>query len=176
MISDFVKGKKQYDYPPEILRGVKLHRAIDEFTDAHEATRQAKEFFRPAYRLYAGAFVDVVYDHFLAADTSIFHTEEDLQQTAANTYAVLQEYFDLLPQRFQSMLPYMQQQNWLYNYRFYDGIKHSLNGLVRRSAYLTDSATAYGIFEKEYDSLKQCYANFFPTLKNMATDFIDETM
>jgi acyl carrier protein phosphodiesterase len=64
MISDFVKGKKKFDYPSEVQQGIALHRAIDQFTDTHEATREAKQVFRPAYRLYSGAFVDVVYDHY----------------------------------------------------------------------------------------------------------------
>ena len=68
MISDFVKGKKKFDYPSAIQKGIILHRFIDTFTDSHEATREAKEIFRPAYRLYSGAFTDVVYDHFLAVD------------------------------------------------------------------------------------------------------------
>ena len=65
MISDFVKGKKKFDYPAGIQKGIMLHRHIDNFTDTHEATREAKEIFRPHYRLYSGAFVDVVYDHCL---------------------------------------------------------------------------------------------------------------
>ena len=68
MISDFVKGKKKFDYPFRIQQGIMLHRLIDDFTDNHPATKEAKEFFRPDYRLYSGAFVDVVYDHFLAID------------------------------------------------------------------------------------------------------------
>ena len=68
MISDFVKGRKKFDYPPQIKKGIELHHAIDEFTDNHPATKQAKEFFRSDYRLYSGAFVDIVYDHFLAND------------------------------------------------------------------------------------------------------------
>ena len=47
MISDFVKGKKKFDYPPGIQKGIMLHRAIDTFTDTHEATKLAKEVFRP---------------------------------------------------------------------------------------------------------------------------------
>jgi acyl carrier protein phosphodiesterase len=46
MISDFVKGKKRYDYPISIQKGITLHRAIDEFTDCHPVTAKAKEFFR----------------------------------------------------------------------------------------------------------------------------------
>lgn len=173
MISDFVKGKKQYDYPPEILSGIKLHRAIDEFTDAHDATRQAKEVFRPAYRLYAGAFTDVVFDYFLATDVTIFPEEETLKLFAAETYTTLQQQYDLLPERFQKMLPYMQQQNWLYNYRFYAGIKQSLGGLVRRSAYLIESETAFTIFQQHQYQLKQCYDVLFPDLIMMAKAFIN---
>ncbi|HEY8657933.1 MAG TPA: hypothetical protein VIL78_02790, partial [Hanamia sp.] len=66
MISDFVKGKAKFDYPGEIQKGIHLHRLIDSFTDSHEVTARAKKFFRPQYRLYSGAFVDIVYDHFLA--------------------------------------------------------------------------------------------------------------
>ena len=174
MISDFVKGKKQYDYPPEILKGIKMHRAIDEFTDAHDATRQAKEYFRPAYRLYSGAFVDVVFDHFLATDPAIFPDEEKLQDVATDTYKVLQQYFTVLPQRFQLMLPYMQQQNWLYHYRFHEGIQQSLGGVVRRSVYLTESAIAFSIFKEHYFSLKECYREFFPELVTVAKAFIAE--
>ena len=33
MISDFVKGKKKYEYPDRIQMGITLHRKIDEYTD-----------------------------------------------------------------------------------------------------------------------------------------------
>ena len=72
IISDFVKGKKKFNYPSRIQAGIMLHRLIDNFTDEHAATREAKEFFRPHYRLYSGAFIDVVYDHFLATDETEF--------------------------------------------------------------------------------------------------------
>ena len=73
MISDYVKGRKKFDYGPGILKGIMLHRAIDTFTDQHPVTKTAMKFFKPAYGLYAGAFVDVVYDHFLALDENEFN-------------------------------------------------------------------------------------------------------
>src|SRR5688500_9069105 len=72
LISDYVKGKKQYDYSIMILNGIRLHRAIDDFTDSHAAVKKAKEVFRDPYRLYAGAFVDIAFDHFLAIDKNEF--------------------------------------------------------------------------------------------------------
>ena len=89
MISDFVKGKKKFDYNESIQNGITLHRAIDEFTDSHRVTKQAKLFFKADYRLYSGAFVDVVYDHFLAIDENEF-TEETLKVFSLRTYQLLQ--------------------------------------------------------------------------------------
>ena len=173
MISDYVKGKKQYDYEPSILKGIKLHRAIDAFTDAHAITYEAKQYFRKDYRLYAGAFVDVVYDHYLATDKKIFATPKNLQQTATYTYDVLKANRSVLPGPFANMLPYMESQNWLWNYQYRSGIEKSLMGVVRRSKYLDESAIAFSIFEANYDFFGQCYEAFFPELKKMAELFIE---
>lgn len=83
-----------------------LHRAIDTFTDEHAATKEAKEFFRPHYRLYSGAFVDVVYDHFLATDEDEF-TETSLFDFTRQVYSVLENYQQWFPERFAIMFPYM---------------------------------------------------------------------
>jgi acyl carrier protein phosphodiesterase len=171
MISDFVKGKKKFDYLPEIQQGIALHRAIDSFTDTHGATKEAKEVFRPAYRLYAGAIVDVVYDHFLATDENEF-TDESLKAFTINTYKQLDSFTDHFPEKFSMMFPYMKAQNWLYNYRYVQGTEKSLGGLVRRSQYLTESDTAYRLFIENYDALKKLYMQFFSEIKSMAQDFL----
>lgn len=176
MISDYVKGKQKFLYDPAIQQGIELHRIIDEFTDQHPATGRAKVFFKPAYRLYAGAFVDVVYDHFLANDISLFADEMALDRFAQQTYISLAAYKQIMPERFARMLPYMQAQNWLYNYRYNQGIERSFEGLVRRAAYLDESAVAFSIFEKEYESLKNCYEFFFPELKLLAEKWVTENV
>lgn len=166
MISDYVKGRKKLDYSAGIQKGIMLHRAIDEFTDNHPATSKAKTFFKPAYRLYSGAFVDVVYDHFLANDGNEFETATALDQFANQTYQSLFKYQDIMPEKFAGMLPHMQQQNWLYHYRFKGGTAKSFGGLVRRAAYLNDADAAFEIFVENYDELQQCYNQFFPSLKS----------
>lgn len=164
MISDFVKGKKKDDFPVAIRQGIMLHRCIDMYTDAHPASAAAKEFFRPAYRLYSGAMVDVVYDHFLANDLTEF-SEQELGRFASEVYKVLRAYESWLPVPFARMLPYMESQNWLYNYRTKSGIRSSFAGLVRRAAYLTDHETAALILEKEYQPLEECYRQFWADMK-----------
>ena len=168
MISDFVKGKKKFDYPVAILKGIMLHRAIDTFTDDHPATKKAKQFFKPAVGLYAGAFVDVAYDHFLANDPLQF-SDENLLKHAAETYAILTKNTAVLPMPFKVMLPYMIEHNWLYNYKSKWGMQQSFGGVARRAKYLDSSAAVYLLFEKHYLELLNCYKEFFPALKAFAT-------
>lgn len=172
MISDFVKGKKQFDYPLTIQKGIRLHREIDTFTDQHPATKKGKEYFKPAVGAYGGAFMDVVYDHFLARDEEQF-PEPGLRLFAEEVYAQLAEHEALLPEKFARMLPYMSTQNWLYNYRFTEGIEKSFGGLVRRAKYLTDPAPAFSLFLQHYELLQEHYTEFFPDIKRFASSQFD---
>lgn len=164
MISDFVKGKKKFTFSPSIQQGIAFHREIDSFTDDHEATREAKNFLKPAVGLYSGAFIDVAYDHFLANDIREF-TDASLHIHAANTYRILMQYNEILPEKFKWTLPYMQSQNWLYNYKNLAGTKKSFEGVVKRASYLHSGKEVFDLFEKHYDSLQICYRTFFPLVK-----------
>jgi acyl carrier protein phosphodiesterase len=176
MISDYIKGKKQFDYPLAVQKGIQLHRAIDNFTDTHAVTHELKSFFRPQYRLYSGAFADVVYDHFLANDTNAFSTEMELKTFAAGTYQMLESYTELFPPPFQKMFPYMKEYDWLYNYRHTWGIEKSFGGVVRRSAYLTECEIAFEIFNTHYIAMQACYDAFFPDLKKFSFNKMDELL
>lgn len=176
MISDFVKGKQQFNYPSVIHKGIVLHRMIDDFTDHHEANKAAKEVFRKDYRLYAGAFVDVVYDHFLARDENEFASEEVLFDFSQSAYQKLEGQQKWMPEFFQRMFFYMKTQNWLFGYRAHVGIKQSFGGLVRRSEYLQDSYAAEEIFEDHYELLGNCYRQFWKDLKPFAQQKLNELL
>lgn len=169
MISDFVKGSKKNTYPELIYRGIMLHRAIDSYTDNHKATRDAKTLFRAEYGLYSGAFIDIVYDHFLAKNESLFYPD-GLMVFASNTYLVLEQNMKLLPEGFKRMLPYMKTQNWLFNYRFTDWVRNSFQGLVRRAAYMHDSTQAFEIFIENYLQLESLSGLFLPDVERFAKE------
>ena len=167
LISDFVKGKKKFDYPLNIRKGIALHRAIDAFTDFHAATKEAKKVFRSHYRLYAGAFIDIVYDHFLANDEQEFD-EASLFSFSQYVYDTLGQSKEWLPERFQRMFYYMKLQNWLFHYRTRQGTEKSFGGLVARSVYMEESHTACNLFEQHYQLLEACYRHFWPEVKQFA--------
>lgn len=168
MISDFVKGKKQYDFSHDIQKGIKLHRAIDSFTDAHPAIHEMKKPFRENYGLYAGAFVDIICDYYLANDKNEFNNAGKLASFSRQVYTELDKQAGILPPAFRQMFVYMKQHDWLYNYQFEWLIEKSFTGIVNRAKYMTDATTVFTIFQKNIDTLRPYYAEFFPLLKNHA--------
>ena len=164
LISDYVKGRKKFDYSTRIQDGIALHRAIDSFTDDHPVTKEIKKIFADVYRLYSGAFMDVVYDHFLAKDKSLFAGDDKLMSFSLNTYEMLEVYELVFPEKFRMMFPYMKKFNWFYNYQFEKGIERSFEGVARRAVYLDESEKAYQLFIKNYQLLENAYQQFFPEL------------
>lgn len=176
MISDFVKGKKQYDFPSGIQKGIRLHRAIDEFTDTHPTTKQLKEFYRHDYRLYAGAFADVTYDYFLANDKTEFASVSALRDFSASAYAIIDQHIKMLPAGFQKLFPYMKAQDWLFNYHEQWLIERSFLGLELRAKYLQESGFAFKIFTENVEAMRSCYSSFFPQLKAFAIHKLQELL
>ena len=176
MINDFVKGKKQYTYSPEIQKGLRLHRFIDHFTDHHPATRASYKLMYKAVGRYGNALTDVIYDHFLANDIREFPDDQSLLQFALKTYSLLEARKDILPEPFLVMLPYMKDHNWLYNYRKPEGIKKSFVGVGRRSTHLKSTESAFTLFEMEYPFLKECYYSLWDDLKPATEDELNKLL
>lgn len=174
MISDFVKGRKQYQYPDSIQKGIRLHRAIDAFTDNHPATQIIRTLFKPVYGLYALPLADVAYDYFLAADEQIFPTSHRLEKFTHQTYATLEAHHTLLPSNFQRIFHYMRTGNWLLQYRTNAGIADAFRGLVRRARYMNDAEPAIEIFEQNSKIMREAYINFFPDVTAFARNILND--
>ena len=158
MIADHVKGRAALEaFPEGIKNGIILHRKIDAFTDEHPATQRAKILFRPAYRLYSGALLDSIFDHYLANDPQHFSSEAALKTFATETYDALARNEAYFPPTFAGYFPYMREHDWLANYRTLQGIRRSLKGVERRAKYMPDSTEAYEIFVGYYYQINQAY-------------------
>ena len=167
MVSDFVKGKAKYSFPAGVQLGMQLHRDIDCFTDAHEATKEARKLFSPHYRLYSGPFIDILFDHFLANDTTVF-PGDSLQPFTKEVYNTLESQRAYLPADFLKVFGIMKIQDWLYQYKYNEGMQRSIRGLVRRASFTSDSETAYALFLMHYNELQICFDRFFPDVKQFA--------
>ena len=172
MIADFVKNRDVARLPESIQKGIKLHRAIDTFTDAHPLIHEAKAPFRPLVRLYSGAFVDVAFDYFLANDTAE-NSQCEWQEHSQRVYAVLRRYEEFLPEVFKKVLDKMQQDDWLYNYRNEWGIEYSFRNVVNKAQFLDKTTNVFPAFLANKDFLREKYEIFFPEIKSFAQDFVD---
>jgi acyl carrier protein phosphodiesterase len=163
-IGDFVKGRNALEkFEPEIVRGILLHRAIDAFTDTHPVVAQSKNRLRPRYRHYAGVIVDVFYDHFLASNWGLYHTEP-LAGYAARVYQLIQGFEPILPGEVKYMLPYMISGNWLVNYAKVEGIHRALSGMAQRTSFDSKMDEAVQDLVKDFNDFKNEFDVFFPEL------------
>ncbi|KUJ50811.1 ACP phosphodiesterase [Chryseobacterium sp. JAH] len=162
-LEDFIPNRDRYSFPKDIRDGITLHRAVDTFTDSHPAIHEAKKVFSPLVRLYAGAFVDVSMDYFVANDLQL-NSLRGWKDHSLKVYRVLHENYEFLPDNFKYMLTRMEQDNWLYNYRHDQNIKFSMRNVLNKAKYLNENIPVYEAFLDNKDILQKCYDDFFPDL------------
>lgn len=172
-IGDFVKGKKMFEFPPSIAKGIRLHREIDFFTDSHPVVLKSKNKLRVHHGHYAGVVVDVFYDHFLAANWRDYHPL-DLEIYADNVYKMLNSNHQFLPESAKMMLPYMIRENWLVNYSKVEGIDQACKGIARRTKFESNLKTASQELIKYYEEFEEDFKTFLPTVINFSRRFLEK--
>ncbi len=162
-IADSVKGKKYLTYPERIQEGILLHRKIDSFTDTHPIVKKSVSRLFPKYRHYSTVIVDILYDHFLAANWSHYSTTP-LKKYTIDFYELLEDNYEILPKNIQNFLPYMIQENWLYSYATLEGISKALEGMNRRTRNRSKMNLAIVELKEFYVEFGMEFTDFFTEL------------
>lgn len=164
LLGDFVKGNLeswQLHYSPEIIKGIKIHRQVDQFTDEHRIYIRSKRRISPINKVYSGIIIDIFYDHFLAKNWSFF-SEENLQDFIKNIYGILKDNQPLLPVKLQQVLPRLMTEDWLNSYQTIEGIYLTLIRLSRRLKRENNLALALHDLVNHYQELEADFLTFFP--------------
>ncbi|WP_439882889.1 ACP phosphodiesterase [Pontibacter sp. MBLB2868] len=162
-IADSVKGKKVELYTPAVAQGIRLHRLIDTYTDTHRIVGETKARLRPRYRKFAPVIADMYYDHFLASRFEKYSTEP-LETYTQRVYALVQKYYDILPERMQYTFTHMREHDWLTGYAQIEGIHRALTGMSRRASFTSGMETAAVELKENYDLYAADFEAFFPEL------------
>ncbi|WP_431134791.1 ACP phosphodiesterase [Psychroserpens mesophilus] len=162
-IADAVRGNKYKLLSPEFQVGIKLHRHIDTFTDTHPVVRQSTKRLHKNYSHYSGVIVDILYDHFLAKNWKNY-SDIPLETYVDDFYECLQAHFDILPERFQKLMPYMIADNWLLSYAEVEGIQRVLNGMNKRTKNKSGMNLATNELKKYYSEFENEFTLFFKDL------------
>ena len=172
-MADTVRGKDYLQHPIEIQKGILLHRAIDTFTDAHSLFRSSTKRLHAKYHHYSGVIVDIFYDHFLAKN---FHdySESSLADFTQNFYRFLENHTEALTEKTQHLLPYMVQQDWLFNYQYTDGIARILGQMDRRIQRETHMQDAVQELQEFYPEFEQEFRQFYHEVQQFSTQKLQE--
>ena len=164
-MADAVKGKHYEQYPVGIQIGIKLHRFIDTYTDAHEIYRKSKHRLHEKFGHYSGVIMDIIYDHFLAKNWSLF-SNIALEKYADDFYDLLQSNYDILAPKTQNQLPYMIKTNWLVCYKSLEGLELILFQMDYRTKNRVNMPAAIKEVKEFYEEMEQEFLAFFTTLQH----------
>ena len=169
-IADSVKGNAMNDFSEGIQKGIKLHRAIDSFTDSHAEMQKSKERLRLRYKKYAPVITDIFYDHFLALNWQDYSTVS-LTDYTNKVYKYLGEYYPAFPERSKQFYDYMLKYDILFAYTKLEGIEKVMQGMSRRAHFISGMETATEELIKDYEVYKTEFKLFFPELQNYVHQF-----
>jgi acyl carrier protein phosphodiesterase len=167
-IADHVRGN-QFDHLSKgIIEGIKLHRRIDTYTDAHPLFKQSKRAFYDGYEKYSGILVDIYFDHLLAKDFGK-HAPIDLSQFSKNVYQVYCEHEKYLPESSSRFLAYVIKNNIYQAYGTKEGIAQVLYHLSHRIGHKVPLHESTRLFE---DNITMLQANFDEFIKDLKKEFL----
>lgn len=160
-MADAVKGRDLSRFPESVQLGLRLHRAIDSFTDEHPSVRAGRARVREHAGRYAGVVMDLFYDHLLASRWSQWH-HEPLPDFSQRMYAVLAANESLMPQDTRYLFSFMRQRDLLTNYASIEGIGRSLHGLSKRVPHGEVMAGAEAVLAEWIDEYRAEFDIFLP--------------
>ena len=167
LAGDFVKGALGERFTPRIRAGIRQHRAIDTFTDAHPATMAVRRVLIPEHGHYARVIADMFFDHFLACRFDEFGGEP-LEAFVERTFATIDPHVDLLPGRLREVYPRIRDDGWLTSYQHVDAIRYALTNMARRFSRRPDLGSAARHLVDSREELEARFDEFFPAVMRFA--------
>ncbi len=140
-IADDIPRIEEKDVPHDIMKGIVLHRRIDEFTDKHDSFHKAVEKLRPHHRKYAPVVIDILNDHLLSLNWATFF-EEPEGDFHTFAYGCLTDQVERLPSKASLHVEALLEHRYLMAYSTKEGLENILTRMDRRTRFPSDFAAA----------------------------------
>jgi len=167
MLGDFVHGPVPTSWRPGVQAGLRLHRAIDVYTDSHPVVVALRNHFQPPYRRYAGIVIDVWFDHLLARDFGRW-CAQPLPAFSQALRELLAQHGNELPEDLLRFSLYMERFDLPLAYRERATIARVLGGISNRLSRANPLATAIEEAQRLETELAAAFEGFFPELLRFA--------
>ncbi len=163
-MGEFVRGRLDGRFAPDLRAAIWLHRRIDSFTDAHSVHLRSRRRVAAQRRRYAGIIVDMAYDHILATTWDRYHSQS-LKSFSERAYAVLDRHAVTTAGHVpQELIRRMRESDWLMGYRELVRIERALGGIARRGSRGNPIARGMLDIQRAMAGLCTDFAEFFPEL------------
>ena len=170
-MGDFVRDVELDTLPEAVQKGIRLHQAIDVFTDAHPIVRDLRSNFSKERRRFSGIALDVVFDHFLIRNWHGFAEEKVLDEYVNDCYASLWRQKALMPRRMEMVVSWMISRDWIKSYGQLAGVGRALDGLAGRLKIKHNFHGVVDELDEMYTEIESGFLAFFPELQAYAEEF-----
>ncbi|MBL8301100.1 MAG: DUF479 domain-containing protein [Rhodanobacteraceae bacterium] len=170
LLGDFVHGRIPEGLRTGVERGIRLHRAIDVFTDAHPRIATLRSHFAAPFRRYAGILLDVWFDHLLARDFARW-SPIPLYVFSDQVLTLLQDHDPELPPAMRRFVVYMRRGGLLAAYADSAVIGRALSGIGSRLSRANPLHEALPVLQTLDAELQAGFDQFFPHLVDFACDW-----
>lgn len=133
-LGDLIRPKELPGLAPRVAEGVRLHRAIDSFTDTHPLVRRATHRIMPRHRKYSPVIVDIWYDYLLIGHWHEVSPEESFPRFRRRAYGLLDDHFHQIPPRLHERIRAMIAADWLRQYSHSAGLAGTFHRLAQRTS------------------------------------------
>ena len=171
LLGDFVRGDPAAAWPAAIADGIRLHRAIDVFTDAHPEVLAAKARLEPPFRRYAGILLDVWFDHLLARGFGRW-SAQPLEAFSRDLRHLLGAHEAALPPELVRFSRYMRANGLPAGYARPEVVAQALAGIGRRLRRDNPLAEALPVLQAQAPAFEQHFEAFFPQLRDFAARWV----
>ena len=172
-IGDYVKGNDWGKYPPGVQAGILLHRTIDAFTDSSPHVHRCSARIRPYSKRFSGAANDILFDHLLAINWEKY-SNQSIETFAQETYAMLHQRKDEMPEALQVRLPNMIGGNFLQGYGHREGLDFVFGKFMNRLSIPFDQIALLDFFMGNINEFNTDFNTFFPELMEKAKEFVQD--
>lgn len=169
-IGDAVKGSAYNSYPPAIRGGILMHRAIDDFTDRHPAVRELVRELKPRFGRYSVILPDMYFDYLLASRFDEF-SEISLKRFTKRFYTTMVFNRRWLPRRIKNFMWHFIWTDRLSRYVTADGIRESLEIMVRYKHIGISPVEAIAYLTEHEDELWAMFVPFFTELQTFCKEW-----
>lgn len=172
LMGDFVHGQPDPALPAGVVTGIRLHRAIDVYTDSHPQVAAARTLLPPPYRRYGGILLDMWFDHLLARDFPRW-SEQALAPYSDGVRGLLYRYEPLLPPGLLRFRHYMEAHALPAGYARPEELGAALDGISHRLSRSNPVAEAMPVLQGLERPLQAHFEAFFPELRAFAAQWIE---